>query len=247
MGFALAIAVLTIAVLAPTRTTGTQKKPHLVLHLSSETSDKEVIKGHRTVESVVGDVLGTGSKSQEQRRQQVIRLLQAGGFQMYNQETGDPIGNPMEYIRDGLQLLQDALGGRCKTVIIATISPALASVEETISALSYAEQAAGIRNRPVASSLLRSTTVSAQARTVAAANAHGDVSSNSGLGASEWAELEMKVTYLSQELEEAQVALGRKYQEAQEGPKAKTRVRRNVPIARRCVWIKLFTNFEKSQ
>jgi len=114
------------------------------------------------------------------------------------------------------RLLQDALGGRCKTVIIATISPALASVEETISALSYAEQAAGIRNRPVASSLLRSTTVSAQARTVAAANAHGDVSSNSGLGASEWAELEMKVTYLSQELEEAQVALGRKYQEAQE-------------------------------
>ena len=29
--------------------------------------------------------------------------LQAGGFQMYNQETGEPIGNPMEYIRDGLR------------------------------------------------------------------------------------------------------------------------------------------------
>lgn len=41
MGFALTIAVLAIAVLAPTRTTGTQKKPHLVLHLSSETSDKD--------------------------------------------------------------------------------------------------------------------------------------------------------------------------------------------------------------
>lgn len=41
MGFALAIAVLAMAVLAPTRTTGTQKKPHLVLHLSSETSDKD--------------------------------------------------------------------------------------------------------------------------------------------------------------------------------------------------------------
>eukprot|EP00913_Durusdinium_trenchii_P017522 g16463.t1 len=64
------------------------------------------------------------------------------------------------------RLLQDALGGRCKTVIIATISPALASVEETISALSYAEQAAGIRNRPVASSLLRTATVAAAARTV---------------------------------------------------------------------------------
>lgn len=113
------------------------------------------------------------------------------------------------------RLLQDALGGRCKTVIIATISPALASVEETISALSYAEQAAGIRNRPVASSLLRTATVSAQQRSVTS-HGHADVSSNSGLGASEWAELEMKVTYLSQELEEAQVALGRKYQEAQE-------------------------------
>eukprot|EP00435_Cladocopium_sp_Y103_P043218 s339_g12.t1 len=114
------------------------------------------------------------------------------------------------------RLLQDALGGRCKTVIIATISPALASVEETISALSYAEQAAGIRNRPVASSLLRTATVSAQQRSVTSHGGHADVSSNSGLGASEWAELEMKVTYLSQELEEAQVALGRKYQEAQE-------------------------------
>ena len=31
------------------------------------------------------------------------QLRKAGGFQMYNQETGDPIGNPMEYIRDGLQ------------------------------------------------------------------------------------------------------------------------------------------------
>ncbi|CAE7387630.1 tmp1 [Symbiodinium natans] len=107
------------------------------------------------------------------------------------------------------RLLQDALGGRCKTVIIATISPALAAVEETISALSYAEQAAGIKNRPVASSLLRTATVASAARAA-------DVSSSSGLGASDWAELEMKVTYLSQELEEAQVALGRKYQEAQE-------------------------------
>jgi len=107
------------------------------------------------------------------------------------------------------RLLQDALGGRCKTVIIATISPALAAVEETISALSYAEQAAGIKNRPVASSLLRTATVASAARAA-------DVSSSSGLGASDWAELEMKVTYLAQELEEAQVALGRKYQEAQE-------------------------------
>ena len=28
---------------------------------------------------------------------------QAGGFQMYNQETGEPVGNPLDYIREGLQ------------------------------------------------------------------------------------------------------------------------------------------------
>merc|ERR1719440_1196643 len=35
------------------------------------------------------------------------------------------------------RLLKDALGGNCKTVLIATISPALAAVEETISTLRY--------------------------------------------------------------------------------------------------------------
>merc|ERR1719235_1021850 len=55
------------------------------------------------------------------------------------------------------RLLKDALGGSCKTVLIATISPALSAVEETISTLTYAEQAAGIQNKPVATSFLRMT------------------------------------------------------------------------------------------
>ena len=162
MGFALLVVLAAVLAHGVNGAEGKQKKPHLVLHLSSETSDKvvwgrgedhlgsemglisrmgkntflqlvlfsnvkettfykhtflqncvfifyiitsifpclflflllfccvsirrprgsnptcrcqEVIKGNRTVESVVGDVLGTGM-SQEQRRQQVIRLLQ---------------------------------------------------------------------------------------------------------------------------------------------------------------------------
>merc|ERR1719197_773733 len=55
------------------------------------------------------------------------------------------------------RLLKDALGGNCKTVLIATISPALAAVEETISTLTYAEQASGIQNKPTATSFLRMT------------------------------------------------------------------------------------------
>ncbi|XP_013790092.1 kinesin-like protein KIF11, partial [Limulus polyphemus] len=46
------------------------------------------------------------------------------------------------------RLLQDSLGGRTKTSIIATISPALCNVEETLSTLDYACRAKNITNRP---------------------------------------------------------------------------------------------------
>ncbi|KDR81633.1 hypothetical protein GALMADRAFT_239701 [Galerina marginata CBS 339.88] len=46
------------------------------------------------------------------------------------------------------RLLQDSLGGRTKTCIIATISPARANLEETLSTLDYALRAKSIRNKP---------------------------------------------------------------------------------------------------
>jgi len=46
------------------------------------------------------------------------------------------------------RLLQDSLGGRTKTCIIATISPSKTSIEETLSTLDYAHRAKNIRNRP---------------------------------------------------------------------------------------------------
>lgn len=45
-------------------------------------------------------------------------------------------------------MLQDSLGGKTKTSIIATVSPALSNVEETISTLDYANRAKNIMNRP---------------------------------------------------------------------------------------------------
>lgn len=109
------------------------------------------------------------------------------------------------------RLLKDALGGSCKTVIIATISPALSAVEETISTLTYAEQASGIQNKPVASSLLKTSRMGSS----------GDlridgIGPAAACGASDWNELEMKVFYLTQEVEEAQAALARTHQESQE-------------------------------
>jgi kinesin family protein 11 len=46
------------------------------------------------------------------------------------------------------RLLQDSLGGRTKTCIIATVSPARSNMEETNSTLNYALKAKSIRNRP---------------------------------------------------------------------------------------------------
>ncbi|KAI8054309.1 P-loop containing nucleoside triphosphate hydrolase protein [Syncephalis plumigaleata] len=46
------------------------------------------------------------------------------------------------------RLLQDSLGGRTKTCIIATISPAKNAREETLSTLDYARRAKNIRNKP---------------------------------------------------------------------------------------------------
>lgn len=47
------------------------------------------------------------------------------------------------------RLLRDALGGKCKTLVIATVSPASHSVEETLSTLEYAHRAKNIKNKPV--------------------------------------------------------------------------------------------------
>eukprot|EP00930_Biecheleria_cincta_P006046 TRINITY_DN107027_c0_g1_i1.p1 TRINITY_DN107027_c0_g1~~TRINITY_DN107027_c0_g1_i1.p1 ORF type:complete len:768 (+),score=190.77 TRINITY_DN107027_c0_g1_i1:77-2380(+) len=122
------------------------------------------------------------------------------------------------------RLLKDALGGNCKTVLIATISPALAAVEETISTLTYAEQASGIQNKPVATSFLRMTRGSGET--------HGDLTVSSLSGCStDWAEVELKIMYLTQEVEEAQAALARKYSEVQEHVERAERAEQEADLA----------------
>lgn len=75
---------------------------HSVVHISSDTSDKEEIKPKTSLEKMIGDRMPIGLKPDE-KRAKIVAMLAAGGFQMYNQETGEPIGSPEEYIRDGLQ------------------------------------------------------------------------------------------------------------------------------------------------
>jgi kinesin family protein 11 len=57
------------------------------------------------------------------------------------------------------RLLQDSLGGRTKTCIIATVSPARSNLEETISTLDYAFRAKNIKNKPQVNQLLSKKTL----------------------------------------------------------------------------------------
>ena len=52
------------------------------------------------------------------------------------------------------RLLQDSLGGRTKTCLIATISPAKINYDETLSTLEYANKAKSIQNKPQIGSTL---------------------------------------------------------------------------------------------
>lgn len=65
------------------------------------------------------------------------------------------------------RLLQDSLGGKTKTCIIATISPAKISMEETISTLEYATRAKSIKNTPqVNQSLAKDASLSTYINTI---------------------------------------------------------------------------------
>ncbi|KAK5104734.1 Kinesin- motor protein [Lithohypha guttulata] len=57
------------------------------------------------------------------------------------------------------RLLQDSLGGRTKTCIIATVSPSRSNLEETISTLDYAFRAKNIRNKPQVNAMLSKKTL----------------------------------------------------------------------------------------
>ncbi|MCJ1471923.1 kinesin motor protein cin8 [Lambiella insularis] len=57
------------------------------------------------------------------------------------------------------RLLQDSLGGRTKTCIIATVSPAKSNLEETISTLDYAFRAKNIRNKPQINQMISKRTL----------------------------------------------------------------------------------------
>ena len=105
------------------------------------------------------------------------------------------------------RLLQESLGGRCKTCIIATVSPSVLCVEESVQTMKYAQQAHGIQNKPVMTSRMGTNLGS----TSSSSREAGDPALVQG-----FRELEVKCAYMESQVEEAQSALARKHTIMQE-------------------------------
>ena len=106
------------------------------------------------------------------------------------------------------RILQESLGGRCKTVIIATLSPSITAIEESISTLNYAQSANGIINKPVSTSSMAAGGGSFSGS--ATPSKKGAITTES------WQEMECRLQYMQTQVEEAQAALGRKHMQQQE-------------------------------
>lgn len=105
------------------------------------------------------------------------------------------------------RILQESLGGRCKTLIVATLSPSITAIEESLSTLHYAQSANGIINKPISCSKmsLSSSTFSSDTAST------GDPNS-----VDTWHEMECRLEYMQSQVEEAQAALARKHLQQQE-------------------------------
>ena len=76
------------------------------------------------------------------------------------------------------RILQQALGGNSKTVIVATLSPSVTAIEESISTLNYAQAAHGIINKPVSASYMSQSTNASSLLSGMGAPANGQVGSS---------------------------------------------------------------------
>ncbi len=105
------------------------------------------------------------------------------------------------------RILQESLGGRCKTLIVATLSPSATCIEESLSTLHYAQSANGIINKPISNSKMS-----------VSANAFSDTASTSSdpNAVDTWHEMECRLEYMQNQVEEAQAALARKHLQQQE-------------------------------
>ena len=107
------------------------------------------------------------------------------------------------------RILQESLGGRCKTLVVATLSPSVTAIEESISTLNYAQCANGIMNKPMATSYLSLGNSSVSSSSLDSGNSDPKTVEH-------WHEMECRLEYMKGQVEESQAALARQHMQQQE-------------------------------
>lgn len=136
-------------------------RSHAVFLITVEQMTKEVINGETHTQIKVGklnlvDLAGseririTGATGQQLEESKKINKSLSCLGNVINALT-DQKGRIHIPYRDSklTRLLEDSLGGNCKTTMIAMISPAHESFSESLSSLHFAQRAKKIKNRPI--------------------------------------------------------------------------------------------------
>ena len=149
---------------------------------------------------------GTEDAKQERERKNINTSLLALGKVVNALRSGSK-----PPYRDSLltRLLQESLGGCCKTCIIATVSPSILCAEQSMQTLKYAQQAHGIQNKPVMTSRMGRDGPSGPSKGAASAG-------NDEALVESFQRLELKCAYMEAELEEAGTALAAKHEKMRE-------------------------------
>ena len=172
------------------------------------------LAGSECAKSAGGGDGGADAARERERKNINQSLLTLGRVITLLKNGGKAKGERIPYRDSKLtRLLQESLGGRCKTCVIATVSPSAMSADETLSTLQYAQSAHGIVNKPVAASMLNSTS---RFGTRAARDRAGRGAGGAGMTGQtqqDWAEMETRMHYLETQAEEAAAALARKHAE----------------------------------
>ncbi|XP_044741165.1 kinesin-like protein KIF3A [Chrysoperla carnea] len=129
-------------------------RSHAILNITVESSIREPGGTTRFLQGKLSLVDLAGSERQHKTHAAGVRLKESAKINL----SLSVLGNVISALVDGksthvpyrnsklTRLLQDSLGGNSKTVMIATIGPADANYEETISTLRYANRAKNIQN-----------------------------------------------------------------------------------------------------
>ncbi|GMH87098.1 hypothetical protein TrVE_jg10935 [Triparma verrucosa] len=172
------------------------------------------LAGSECAKSASMDKADKASATRERERMNINRSLLTLGrvISCLKEQSEKKNSNVRVPYRDSklTRVLQESLGGRCKTVIIATLSPSVSAIEESISTLNYAQSANSIVNKPVATSYL---SVGGGSGT---AGSMGKQAEGGSQSLEHWHEMECRLQYMQAQVEEAQGALARKHMQQQE-------------------------------